>query len=362
MPDARQHGPVAVPAAQQPPAQTRPSPGDPTAAVDGEGTVVRVDRGAATVESGGAILRASWGGALLAAVAEDPEALPCTGDRVAWRRWPDGRLTLESVRPRRTLLARGQSSGSSRRQLLAANIDVVAVVEGLLPDPDPGRVERLLSLAWASGAEPVVVLTKADLVPDPAAAVGEVAAVATGCRVITVSSVTGEGVDQVRDLVSGGRVLALLGASGVGKSSLLNALIGDEVMVVRGLRMDGKGRHTTVTRELHRVAGGAVIDSPGLRAVGLGESDGIEQAFGDLLERAERCRFSDCSHEHEPGCAVLAAVEAGDLPRRRLESWRKLSAEGRWQEVRRDARLRAEQTRQRRVQARELRRIGRVRP
>ena len=328
------------------------------AALDGDGTVIRVDRGAATVEFGDAVLRVSWGGALLAAVAEDPEALPCTGDRVAWRRWPDGRLTLEAVHPRRTLLARGQSSGSSRRQLLAANVDVVAVVEGLLPDPDPVRVERLLSLAWASGAEPVVVLTKADLVPDPAVAGAELLAAGTGCRIITVSSVTGEGIAEVSALLDGGRTLALLGASGVGKSSLLNALIGDEVMLVRGLRMDGKGRHTTVTRELHRVGAGAVIDSPGLRSVGLGESDGVDQAFGDVLAHAGECRFSDCTHQHEPGCAVLAAVEAGDLPRRRLESWRKLSAEGRWQEVRRDARLMAEQTRQRRVQARQMRRQG----
>jgi ribosome biogenesis GTPase / thiamine phosphate phosphatase len=333
---------------------------------DGDGVVLRVDRGAALVEvrHGDAVghVRMTWGGAILAAAAADPEAVPCTGDVVGWRRWPDGRTTLERVRPRRTVLTRAEASGTSSRQPLAANVDVVAVVEGLVPDPDERRIARLLSLAWASGAQPVVILTKADLAPDAAEFAEQIAAGAY-CPVLPVSVVTGDGVDAVRALVADGRVMALVGASGVGKSSLVNALSGDDLMRVRGLRADGKGRHTTVTRELHRVAGGgAVVDSPGLRSVGLADAAGVDLAFADVAGLAEGCRFPDCGHGGEPGCAVLAAVASGDLPAARLEDWRKLAAEGRRQELRRDARLRAEQNRRLRSQTKALRRHYQFRP
>jgi ribosome biogenesis GTPase len=326
-----------------------------------DGVVVRVDRGAALVESGADVVRVSFGGPLLAAMVGDAESAPCTGDVVSWRQWPDGRRTIERVHARRTLLARGAASGTSARQLLAANVDVVAVVEGLVPDPDQRRLARLLSLAWSSGAEPVLLLTKADLAPDGGQLVAETERSAM-CRVQPVSVVTGEGVAEVRGLLDGGRLMAMLGASGVGKSSLLNALAGDSRMRVRALRGDGKGRHTTVTRELHRVAGGGVIDGPGLRAVGLADADGLDQAFADLTSLAGECRFRDCRHEREPGCAVRAAIEAGELGEDRLAAWRQLLAEGRWQEIRRDARLRAEEHRRQRVMARALRRAQISRP
>lgn len=326
---------------------------------DGDGVVLRVDRGAALVEvrRDDAVehVRMTWGGAILAAAATDPEAVPCTGDVVTWRHWPDGRTTLERVHPRRTLLARAEASGTPSRQLLAANVDLVAVVEGLVPDPDERRVSRLLSLAWASGARPVVLLTKADLATD-AALFAERIAAGAHCPVLPVSVVTGEGLDAVRALVADGRMMALLGASGVGKSSLVNALSGDDLMRVRGLRADGKGRHMTVTRELHRVAGGAVVDGPGLRSVGLADAGGVDLAFADVAGLAEDCRFADCGHDGEPGCAVEAAVASGELTLARLEDWRRLVAEGRRQELRRDARPGSEQNRRLRSQTKGTRR------
>jgi ribosome biogenesis GTPase / thiamine phosphate phosphatase len=332
-----------------------------------QGVVVRVDRGAATVESGGELVRAGWGGILLASVAGDPEGWPCTGDRVGWRRWPDGRSTVETVLPRRTLLRRSDASRGSRLQPLAANVDLVAVVEALLPDPDPVRVQRMLALAWASGAEPLLVLTKADLVPDPERLAADLLAdalaelppagrpapvpdAAAGCLALLVSARTGAGLDLLATRLAG-RTTALLGASGVGKSSLLNALAERDrngtapLMRVRALRTDGRGRHTTVTRELHHVAGGAVIDGPGLRSVSLGDGEGLDRTFRDLVDLAAGCRFADCAHREESGCELVAAVERGDLAGPRLDSWLALKAEGRREQERRERRVRADQAR-----------------
>lgn len=323
-----------------------------------------MDRATAVVEppdGDGDAVRAGWGAPLLAAVAEDPEACPTTGDRVGLRFWPDGRITVDAVAARRTLLTRADADGGSKRQVLAANVDTVAVVEGLVPDPDLRRLSRLLTLAWASGAEPVVLLTKADLAPDGAELAAQLR-LTSACPVHEVSVVAGTGVEEVRELLTGGRTLALLGASGAGKSSLVNALAGEAVMRVQELRRDGKGRHTTVTRELHRVAGGFVIDGPGLRGVGITGGAGLDLTFADVLEAAAGCRFSDCGHESEPGCAVLAEIEDGSLDADRLDAWRQLVAEGYRQELRRDARLRSEERRKRRVVHRAARRMYRETP
>lgn len=328
------------------------------------GVVVRVDRATAVVEDrdgGGEPVRATWGGSLLAAIAENPEAAPTTGDHVGLRFWPDDRITVDAVVPRRTLLTRADADGGSKRQVLAANVDTVAVVEGLVPDPDLRRISRLLTLAWASGAEPVILLTKSDLAPDGPQLAAELQ-MSNACPVIEVSVVSGAGVAQVRELLAGERVMALLGASGAGKSSLVNALAGDPVMRVQELRKDGKGRHTTVTRELHRVAGGYVIDGPGLRGVGLVGGQGLDLTFADILSFADGCRFSDCQHESEPGCAVLEAVDAGELDQDRVDGWRQLVAEGHRQELRRDARLRAEERRRFKVINKAVRRQYRERP
>lgn len=250
-----------------------------------------------------------------------------------------------ALHPRRTAVVRDSPDRTSLEQAMAANVDVVLVVEHLDPDPDLGRVERLLTLAWRSGAQPVVVLTKADLVPDPDGMAAEVATAAVGVDVHAVDLLHAEGLEPLRRLLVPGACLVAVGPSGAGKSSLVNALAGREVMSTGGIRADGRGRHTTTHRELVPLAGGAVlVDTPGLRAVGMVASPGaLEVTFADVAELAARCRFSDCRHESEPGCAVLAAVEEGELPERRLASWRKLAREAAYQARRSDARLAAQE-------------------
>jgi len=308
------------------------------------GRVARVDRGVCTVLCTGGPVRASIGGALLALAARDPVALPCTGDWVVLRRWPDRRTTLEYVLARRTAVVRAVAGRRAQGQVLAANLDTAAVVEPMEPAPDPARIQRLLSLAWASGARPVLLLTKADLVPDPVAVAAHAAAAAPGVPVLTVAARTGTGLAAVRALAGPGATLGLLGPSGCGKSTLVNALAGATVMDVRSRRADGKGRHTTTYRALVPLpGGGAVLDTPGVREVGLhAAATGLARVFADIEALAARCRFTDCGHGTEPGCAVQAALAAGDLAPRRYESWRKLGREQDWYARRRDSRLAAQ--------------------
>ncbi len=307
--------------------------------------VARVDRGICTVLTPDGAARASLAGAMLARVARDPAELPCAGDWVAIRVWPDERATLESVLPRRTSVIRASAGKESHAQVLAANLDTAAVVEPMDPEPEPARVERLLALAWESGAQPLVVLTKSDLVADPETVAEQLAEVAPGVRVLLVSAHTGLGIAELRALVTAGRTLGLLGPSGAGKSTLINALAGTPVMATQAIRRaDGRGRHTTTYRALVPLpGGGAVLDTPGVRAVGLADiEDGLDQVFAEIEELAAACRFADCSHHLEPGCAVRAALESGVLPMRRYESWLRLHREMNWQARRSDARLAAE--------------------
>jgi len=307
--------------------------------------VSRVDRGICSVLTPAGAERASLSGAMLARVARDPVELPCAGDWVAIKVWPDDRATIEAVLPRRTRVVRATAGEQSHGQILAANLDTAAVVEPMDPEPDPARVERLLALAWESGATPLVILTKADLVADPVTVAAQMADVAPGVRVLPVAAQTGQGLAPLRPLVARGKTLGLLGPSGAGKSTLINALAGTRVMATQAnRRTDGRGRHTTTFRALVALpGGGAILDTPGVRAVGLADlADGLDQVFTDVEELAAACRFSDCSHHLEPGCAVRAALETGALPMRRYESWRKLHREIDWQERRRDVRLAAE--------------------
>jgi ribosome biogenesis GTPase / thiamine phosphate phosphatase len=318
------------------------------------GRVVRVDRGVAHVLTEDGPLRAGFGGNLLAAVAKDATAAPCTGDWVVVREWPDHRQTVEQVLPRRTAVVRATAGEQSHGQVLCANVDLAAVVVALHPLPVPARVDRLLSLAWGSGARPLVVLTKDDVVSDGEQVAEDLAAELPDVEVVRTSTVTGLGIDRLAALVAGGLTLALLGLSGHGKSSLVNALVGTEVLGTRTIRDDGRGRHTSVRRELVVLpGGGAVIDTPGLRGIGLIDEGGLAGAFADVVALAAGCRFRDCTHRSEPGCAVNAALEDGTLSRRRYESWRMLLREADAMAARKTARLRGEQNRERKRRMRE---------
>jgi ribosome biogenesis GTPase len=310
--------------------------------------VTRVDRGVCTLLAAAGTLRASSGGALLATAAHDLTRLPCAGDWAVVRTWPDDRLTIEAVLPRRTAVVRASAGAEALGQVLVANVDTIAVVVPVDPEPDLGLIERLLSLAWDSGARPVVALTKVDLAAHPHVLVDEVGEIAPGVEVFGVSAHTGGGLDRLAELGATGRTLGLLGASGSGKSTIVNSLVRAIVMPTQPIRRsDGRGRHTTTHRALIPLpGGGAVIDIPGIRAAGLfAGTAGLARAFADIVGLAPQCRFDDCTHELEPGCAVVAAVDAGALTPRRIEHWRRLQREIEQETRRLDVRIAAHERR-----------------
>ena len=271
--------------------------------------------------------------------------LPAVGDWVVARPLNGERkAVIEAVLPRRSAFTRKEAWERTVEQVVAANVDTVFLVSAFRHDLNPRRTERYLTAAWESGAEPVIVLNKVDLSADPFAEAAEIEAVAFGVPVHLVGAASGEGLDELGPYLGLGRTVALLGSSGVGKSTIVNRLAGRRVMKTRELREDGRGRHTTTHRELVLLSGGALLlDTPGMRELQLwaGE-DALDATFDDVVSRFGDCRFSDCSHEREPGCAVQAALADGTLSRERYESWRKLQRELRRLEIRQDARLRAE--------------------
>ena len=310
--------------------------------------VIRSDRGSALVASPAGIVRATPSARLLR-LARGAEDLAVAGDWVALMDTEAIDVPLiEAVLPRTGAITRGDPGKDSDVQVLAANVDTVFVVHPIGEPPNLRRVERELSLAWDSGAVPVVVLTKSDLSVDPEAARVAVESIALGVDVLVMNALAGESVAPLLDYMSGHRTAVLLGPSGAGKSTIVNALLGHQRQETRAVRVgDQRGRHTTVARELIALPGGGVlIDTPGLRALGLtGSEEGITLTFSDIEQLSGACRFRDCAHQDEPGCAVQAAIATGALPAARLASYQKLMREATVAAARTDKRLRAEEDR-----------------
>lgn len=261
--------------------------------------------------------------------AQSPSDYPAVGDYVMASCADPDTAIIHQLLPRRSLFVRKAAGTSKTEQVVAANIDTVFLCMSLNNDFNLRRLERYLAVAWESGADPVVVLTKADLCADLPQKQREVEAIAMGVTILITSAMELEGYRQIMPYITEGRTVAFVGSSGVGKSTLINRLLGEERLATDGLRNDDKGHHTTTHRELLFLPGGTmVIDTPGMRELGMWDAvSGVEQTFGDIEELAARCRFRNCSHTSEPGCAVRAALESGHLDAGRWLSYQKLKNE-----------------------------------
>ena len=272
--------------------------------------------------------------------------LPAVGDWIGLSRGVgDGTAVVRFVVPRQSAFVRKSVGDVTEPQVVAANVDVALIATALPGDLSTRRLERYLTLAWESGATPIVLLTKSDLSDGVDSALAQAALAAPGAEIIAVSAVRGDGIDALSTHLRPGRTAVLIGSSGVGKSTLVNRLLGAERQRTAQLTADGKGRHTTTHRELVRLANGALlVDTPGMRELQLWTADdGLDSTFADFDEYAVSCRFRDCVHDEEPGCAVREAVEAGKLSPARLDHWHHLRRELAWLARRQDARAMSEE-------------------
>ena len=318
----------------------------------GQGLVparIVAQKGLYQVSTGDAECFADLAGKLRHELKGSGASYPAVGDWVALRPpTGEGRALIHAVLPRKSKFSRKAAGHRTEEQVVAANVDTLFLVSGLDGDFNPRRIERYLTAAWDSGARPIVVLNKLDCCDNPDGCLLAAESVAMGVPVHRLSALTGENCDELHAYLGRGQTVSLLGSSGVGKSTLINRLLGREVQLTGEVRAsDDRGRHITTHRELFVApTGGLLIDTPGLREIQLWEGDqGIESAFADIEELAESCRFGDCRHQGEPGCAVEEAARTGELPAGRLESYRKLQRELRQVHLRQNemARLREKQ-------------------